>query len=319
MKRRLLSIFSLFLLVTLLLSGGICNGADGAIEFSNPPKEILQYVPYSAGGGFDTVGRLMGKHLTQEFGISVITENRTGAGGIIPVRDVLNAKPDEHILVFIHSTAHPIQQAIFNANIKLEDLTYLGGVRKNEYILTVNKESGIEKIEDFKNKSLIAGMPSAGHICEVAVHELADAVGFEVKTLPYKGLAKVNAAMLAGEIDLALYSAIMYENNKDKLTALAVFSKNRMDFCPEVPTLGELGYGDVFFPIDMMGYAGPPGMSKEVVETYKTAIQKVINKEEIQEWAKSQGEVIVYIPPEEFKESTINTLDVVTDYEYIWK
>src|SRR5690606_25441638 len=64
-----------------------------------PSQPIRLIVPYSAGGGTDTVARQWGERIGQRLGQSVIVENRPGANGVIGTRVVATAEPDGHTLV----------------------------------------------------------------------------------------------------------------------------------------------------------------------------------------------------------------------------
>src|SRR5690606_8262073 len=79
---------------------GLCvAGANAAGTFPDRPIRII--VPYSAGGGTDTIARHLSDRLTKHFGESVIVENRPGANGIIGTRAVATATPDGYTYVLV--------------------------------------------------------------------------------------------------------------------------------------------------------------------------------------------------------------------------
>src|SRR5215472_1620146 len=59
-----------------------------AIAADYPTRTVDLVVPYPAGGGVDTVGRVIAQKLTEELGQQVIVVNRPGAGAVIGVREV---------------------------------------------------------------------------------------------------------------------------------------------------------------------------------------------------------------------------------------
>ena len=288
---------------------------ETTITFPEANREILQLVPFGAGGGFDTTARYFAQHLTEDLGVPVITENRTGSGGIIPLIDMQKTEPDGYTLTLVARATHPPQQALHGADIRLDELTYIAGVKEIPYILVVSNDSDIEALEDLKEKDrVILGTSGSGHISEIAAHQLADALGFELRKIPYDGLAAVGGALLSGEVDMAFLSGTIIESHKDNLRLIATFTEERSDYYPDVPTIGELGY-DLFLPVETMGYVGPPGMDAEVVEILRKALEDIVNKAETQEWAASLKEIVKYIPPEEVKQSNLEVIEICTEYK----
>lgn len=79
---------------------GLCvAGANAAGSFPDRPIRII--VPYSAGGGTDTIARHLSDRLTKHFGQPVIVENRPGANGIIGTRAAAVADPDGYTYVLV--------------------------------------------------------------------------------------------------------------------------------------------------------------------------------------------------------------------------
>src|ERR1700753_1083267 len=66
-----------------------------------PARPITLIVPYPAGGGVDTMGRLVGQRLSAALGQQVVIENRGGAGGMIGTRDAAKSAPDGYTIVML--------------------------------------------------------------------------------------------------------------------------------------------------------------------------------------------------------------------------
>jgi len=65
-----------------------------------PAKPVTLVVPQGPGSGSDVVARLLGVHLGNALGQSVVIENRTGGGGIIAHQSVMRAPADGYTLLF---------------------------------------------------------------------------------------------------------------------------------------------------------------------------------------------------------------------------
>src|SRR5262245_33417572 len=69
-----------------------------------PVRPITMVVPTSAGGAVDVLARLIGVHLGNVLGQSVVIDNRPGAGGNIGTASVARAAPDGHTIIFVSGT-----------------------------------------------------------------------------------------------------------------------------------------------------------------------------------------------------------------------
>src|SRR6516164_11187855 len=77
-----------------IAAASLCVQLCPAIAQDYPSRPITLIVPYPAGGGVDTMGRLVGQKLSAALGQQVVIENRGGAGGMIGTRDAARAAPD---------------------------------------------------------------------------------------------------------------------------------------------------------------------------------------------------------------------------------
>src|SRR5579871_3493947 len=68
-----------------------------------PERSIRLVVPFTAGGGVDGIARPLGRALADGIGVSVVVDNRGGAGGVIGMDAVAHAPPDGYTLLLSHS------------------------------------------------------------------------------------------------------------------------------------------------------------------------------------------------------------------------
>ena len=71
-----------------------------------PSKPVLFVVPYAAGGGTETMARLLGRRLEQRLGKPFVIENRPGAGTSIAAAFVAKSAPDGHTHPARHQHDH---------------------------------------------------------------------------------------------------------------------------------------------------------------------------------------------------------------------
>ena len=104
------------LLTTLIVcAASLSAGVSSSWAQNFPNRPIKLVVPYVPGGGADTVARVMAQGLTEEFGQTVLVENKGGANTIIGTEFVANASPDGYTLL-ICTTAHAINPSLYKLN-----------------------------------------------------------------------------------------------------------------------------------------------------------------------------------------------------------
>ena len=68
--------------------------AGGAARAAYPERIIKIVVPFAPGGGTDVVGWTLAQELAKDLGVSVIIENKPGAGTIIGTQAVAATESD---------------------------------------------------------------------------------------------------------------------------------------------------------------------------------------------------------------------------------
>src|SRR5215216_4153999 len=75
------SMISRFRGLVLLAAGLVSAMAAGSAMAQAIARQVTLVVPYSAGGGTDTVARLIGNQMSRTLGQAIVIENVVGAGG----------------------------------------------------------------------------------------------------------------------------------------------------------------------------------------------------------------------------------------------
>src|SRR6202008_1883066 len=87
--------------------------AGQAFAQTYPSRPITLIVPFPAGGGNDTIARLVAQGLSNALGQQVVVENRGGANGVIAMRQAAKAAPEGYTLVFANSSSTSINIALY--------------------------------------------------------------------------------------------------------------------------------------------------------------------------------------------------------------
>ena len=125
-----------------LVVGMVISGAD-AQTFPNRPLRII--VPFAAGGPNDVAARLVAEALRPHLGMSVVVENRGGAGGLVGAEAVANAAPDGYTLLF--GTIGPLVISPSANTLRYDpakDFAPVGQVYRSAQVFSVQSRTGQE-------------------------------------------------------------------------------------------------------------------------------------------------------------------------------
>ncbi|MCC7081049.1 MAG: tripartite tricarboxylate transporter substrate binding protein [Burkholderiales bacterium] len=273
-----------------------------------PGKPVRIVVPFAPGGGIDISARLVGAKLAEQWGESVIVENRAGAGGAIGSELVAKAPPDGHTLLAVpishaaigslrkdlkyhpqHDFA-PIIHLASAPNVivvhpsvparSLRELLELAGKRRGE----VNYASG--------------GTGSSTHL---AVELLAMQTGVQFIHIPYKGGQATMTDLLTGQVFMYIGSlpATLPHVKAQRLRGLAVTSTTRLAVLPELPPAAEAGVPGYEY-VGWYGMLAPAGVRRELITRLNADMDRVLQLADVRERFEAQGATTVGGTPEQF-------------------
>jgi len=278
---------ALALLATLAATG---TGLARAATLADRPINLV--VPFAAGGGTDTVARLIGQKLQAALGGTVVIDNRPGANGLIAARAVAQAPADGHTLMFGSNSTHVIaalasKQSVVPGKTMQEAFTIVSVMANAPLVLAVRADSPAKDLPGFlqraKANKLSYGSFGAGSSAHVMGEVLAESAGIELLHVPYKGSSPAITDLIGGQVDAVFLTVAAVEAmvTAGSVRPLAVTGLRRVRSLPAVPTFEELGVRD-------MGDAGwfavfaPSGTSATVVNTLATTLQAIAADTEVQ-------------------------------------
>jgi tripartite-type tricarboxylate transporter receptor subunit TctC len=226
---------------------GVC-GAAGAQEW--PTKPVTLIVPFAAGGTTDLVGRPLAQGLGERLGQTVVVDNRAGAGGTLGAAAAAKSPPDGYTL-FLATIAHTIAPGIYrNLSYDFEkDFDPITVVAAVPNVLIVNPavpaKTAAELIAYIKAHPGKVNFGSAGpgsveHLSGELFRSMA---GLDIVHVPYKGGAPMMTDLIAGHIEMAVETSgsALQHIKSGAVRALAVSTRERSPFFPDLPTLDEAG------------------------------------------------------------------------------
>lgn len=289
---------------TLLFAAAVlCLGSAHATEKDQyPSRAISVIVPYAAGGTNDVLARLVANKMSNQLGVSVLVENRPGAGGNIGARHVTAAEPDGYTIGAVPVGVLAINQWVysdpgFDAQKDLIPITLAGHV-PNVIVATPSLPANtiaelIEYAKAHPGEISFASMGTGttGHLC-------AELFKLQTQTdmphVPYKGAAPALTDLMGGHVQLMcdnLTNALPHIQSV-KIKALAVTSSARAPKLPDVPTVQEAGLKD-FEATAWFGFAAPARTPADRLETLNAAIVKALNDPDVQQKLEGLGMDVV--------------------------
>lgn len=275
-----------------------------------PDKPITMIVAYSPGGGTDTVARLIAKHAEKYLGQTLVVENKPGAGGQIGFTALSKARKDGYTIGFVNlPSIFMIRMLRPGVGYTMDQFQPIANFQLDPVIVAVREDSPFETLADMiayakdnPGKLNVGGDgPQSNNQLQILM--AAEATGIEVNYVSYSGSGPARKAVLGKEVDVAVPSAssTMSLINDGKLRVLAVFSKIRYEFLPDVPTFTEASGVEVA-PIgaSARGIAAPKGIAADQVIFLQSAFARTFEDEAFQKQAKEMGLPLLFLNAEDF-------------------
>jgi tripartite-type tricarboxylate transporter receptor subunit TctC len=236
------------MLVALVCSANGPAHAQGSPASSGyPAKPIRMIVPIAPGGSTDIVGRLLAQRLGEQMAVTVITENRPGAGTVIGTETVAKAPADGYTLmgVAVEFTINPSLRKL--PYDPLKDFACISQLTTGQYFLSTHPTVPVKTAQQFVALAKSrpgqvsfgsSGPGSANHLAGVLFQQMT---GTKLVHVPYKSAGQAGVAVMSGEIDFMfsnVASAIAHVRS-GKVRAIATTGPKRAPVAPEVPTLNE--------------------------------------------------------------------------------
>src|SRR6185295_6454194 len=192
--------FAIFLGASLFLS----PPASAASSDMFKGKTITYIVATSPGGGYDTYGRVIVRHLQKYLpGSRILVKNVPGAGNVIGANQLYNARPDG-TTIGMFNTGLIYDQLISNRALRfdLAKFSWIGKAATEARALVIAKSSGLTKFDDLLTskvpiKFATSGVGTASYF-ETRI--LADSVHLNVQTVNGFSGNTGEMSMLRGEI-----------------------------------------------------------------------------------------------------------------------
>ncbi len=262
-----------------------------------PSEPITIIVPTSAGGGNDTMARVLSRKLGPQLGQTIAVDNRAGANGSVAAEYVEAARPGGHTLMFGYIATHGINPVMQEVRYDpLADFAPVGLIGHSPSVLVVRAGQGLHSasdlLEQLRDRPQAMNYASAGEgtVPHLAAEILLARHGLVAEGVTHAGAAPALNALVRGQAQWmvpSLFSALPYLKT-GKLVALAVAGQQRLPSWPQLPTFGELGL-EALDLTQWYGLFAPAGTSPSIVDSLNAALNKVLADAETAERLLADG------------------------------
>jgi tripartite-type tricarboxylate transporter receptor subunit TctC len=281
------------------------SGPAPAQSFPSKPVRIV--VPFAAGGSVDALARVVGNKLSEQINQPVVIENRIGAGGNIGADAVAKAAPDGYTILQ-NTVGQAIAPAIFRKLPfdPVNDFVPVTQLVASTLILVASPQLHANSIQELvtlaksRPGTLNYGMSGVGNPLHLTMEMLKIATGIDIVAVPYKGDAPIMAALIAGEVQVAVVPLAIARPLVvgGQIRALAVTGTRRSGVLPDVPTISEAVPG--FESSSWQGWFAPAKTPQGIVEFIQGETAKALAAPEVRERLREWVNEPVGSRPEEF-------------------
>lgn len=261
-----------------------------------PHKPIRFVVPFGVGGPGDTIGRMIGRQLSNSLGQPVVIDNRSGATTIIGTELTAKSQPDGYTMLLI-STTHAVNPSLFPKlpYDPIKDFAPVTLITSTPFMLCVHPSVAANSVPELiaiaRNKlgSLNYGSSGAGSSIHLTTELLKSAAQIQMTHVPYKGSGPAFIDLIGGQIQLLFSSTVssMPHVKSGKVRGLAITSLKRATALPGIPTLAESYPG--FESSSWFGILVPARTPKPVIDRLLADTRSAIKSPDVNHALVSQG------------------------------
>jgi tripartite-type tricarboxylate transporter receptor subunit TctC len=273
-----------------------------------PDKPVRIVSPFAPGGSSDILGRLIAERLSERLRQQFYVENRGGAGGLIGTALVANAVPDGATFLISSIGTHVTAPATsenppYDPIASFTQVAYLGGP---PIVIVVHPSLGVRSLAELmallrSGREIAYVSPGPGTIGHLIGALLAERESVKLSHIAYKGSGQAINDLIAGHVPLGsvTFAAALGQIRAGTVVPLAVSSARRMPGFPDVPTLNELGYGDLVVTT-WFGIAAPAGLPPAITQRMNEEVSQALDTAAVRERLSAEGVERAAMTPAEF-------------------
>jgi tripartite-type tricarboxylate transporter receptor subunit TctC len=270
--------------IAIVLALGVAPAVAQTPAETYPSRPIRIIVPFPPGGPADTITRVVGQKMSENFGQPVIIENRPGGNTAIGAQIAARAPADGHTL-FIPMDTTLVMNPLVMPNLPydpLKDFAQITLLTKSMTLVVVRGSDGARSIKELIAKAEAnpgkLNMGAGTITSRLGALLFARSAGIDVQLVPFKGSAEIGQAVLAGTVDFALDSTgtSLPLIQSGHYRALAKYSNRPLPLLPDLPALSVAAdLPDLAESSTWIALAAPAGTPAAIVDRLQREVVRI--------------------------------------------
>jgi tripartite-type tricarboxylate transporter receptor subunit TctC len=284
---------------------GLVGPYSHAAADDYPTRQIKIIVPFPAGAGPDQVARMLGQHLQDALGQTVLIENRSGALGSLGAQEVARSAPDGYTLLMGTNTTQASNVAMLK-NLPYDPARDFAPILRTvttAMVLLVKPDFPAKDLPQFmeyakSHPNMTAGYGSGAS--QISNAQLQSRGGMSIISASYRGVPQAVTDVIAGVIDLAFadFSVAIPQMQGGTLRGIGVTSPKRNELTPTLPALAEAMPG--FEATIWYGLLAPANTPEPIINKLYTESEKILSTPDVRKNLANVGMIVSTMPPAEF-------------------
>jgi len=297
-------------MIAALLALVMALTAPASAQTAPSGRPITMVVPFPPGPALDLVARLVGAKLADALGQTVVTENRTGANGMIGASVVARAPADGYLLLMTTASTHVTAVHLMKnlAYDPIRDFTPIAAAVEPVTCLVVNGALPVNSVADLiayakaRPGEMSYGSSGVGSVFHLMGELFNQSAGVKINHVPYRGVAPALQDVIAGHIPMAFLSISNVVGLADQASVkiLAVLEPKRFAGRPQIPSMSEV-LPAFRKPSSWFGLFGPPGLARDITMRLNAETLKALNAPDLLPRLNDYGMAVIGGTPEDFK------------------
>jgi tripartite-type tricarboxylate transporter receptor subunit TctC len=290
--------------------GFLVAGIVSASAQTNYPEKSIRLL-YGFPAGNDLVTRIFADKLAEALGKPVVVDNVTGAGGNIAADRTAKAAPDGYtigVLIGANITINPTLYKKLPYD-PVKDLIPVSLIFEYPSLLVINNEVRAKDVKELVGLAraqpgqLTFGHAGVGTPAHLAGEIFRSMAHIDIQDVPYRGPSPTLTDLVGARITMGFLtpSVTLPLVREGKVRALAVTSRTRAPFAPELPNMGESGFPG-FDVTTWFGLFAPAGTPAPIIERLNRETVRIVSSPEVQKRILDLGQVPRSSSPNEFVE-----------------
>lgn len=306
MKRAKFASIALF--VALATAGAFAQPALDPDGKAYPSRTVRMLVPFPPGGPADLIARFVGQKMSEDFGQTVVIDNRAGGNTAIGAQAVARSPADGYTL-FVPMDTTLVMNPLIMPNLPydaVKDFAPITMLTKSMSLIVTRASDGPKSIAELIAKAKAnpgkLNMGAGTITSRLGALMFAKAAGIDVALVPFKGSAEIGQAVLAGTVDFALDSTgtALPLIQSGHYRALAKYTNRPFPMVPDLPSLSVAAdLPSIDESSTWIALAAPAGTPRAIIDKIQREVERIYADPVLAERLEKVGIFPVSSTPEE--------------------